>query len=109
MSGFDFRDMLGGASAGMDEDHDLADGANADHAIGLCGHMMRQKKHVNLNVEQLCRAIIYTANATEVCAGGLLALIVDRMAEIAERESSEGQRDHLLAEVIAVLPEAYRG
>ncbi|MCP3735649.1 hypothetical protein M9979_12270 [Sphingomonas sp. RP10(2022)] len=109
MSGFDFRDMLGGAAAGVEPDDALADGASAEHAQGLCAHLMRQKKHVGLNVEQLCRAIIYTANATDVCAGGLLALIVERMSEIAFRESSEDQRDHLIAEVIALLPEEYRG
>jgi hypothetical protein len=104
---FDFRDLLGGASGKVSKDEKLADGVRGPDCDGLHWHLTKKVPGMPRLVELLARSIIGTANANQLCAAALLALVVGRIAEIAGRELAEDVRadqlDHLLAELRAMI------
>ena len=113
MSGFDFRDMLGGAAAKVAADPALADGVRGDDVDGLHAHIMTKRDGMPQLVEAVSASLVMTANINCLCLPGFMALMIAWLGQRALRELDEkhgpAQRQHMIDEVQAMLDAMRRG
>ena len=114
MSGFDFRQLLGGGCAAVGHDPHLADGiekdqAAADMQASKAAAENERAEACAVVIQFIANTLIVNAQARRECPAGMLGLVVAAMGRAYGEAHGPASRQHVIDEVERAIAAMKRG